>query len=137
MGYQPLQQIGDGRVGRPGGPGDEGDLGGGVGRPQFQQPVENQRGSLGVGGGPVGLAVVQTQVFRQRHQVVLGQGGQEYGSQVPGVVAMVAQVKPVGTQEAQVEGDVVAHHGKVAHEVGKLFNNLLKGRSALNLRRAD
>ena len=137
MGYQPFQQIGDGRVGDPGRPRDEGDLCGGVGRSQFQQPVENQRGSLGVGGGPVGLAVVQPQVFRQRDQVVLGQGGQEYGGQIPGVVAVVAQVKPVRTQEAQVESDVVAHHRKVANEVSELFNNLLKSRCALNLRRAD
>ena len=104
---------------------------------RLQQPVKHQRRNLGVGAGPVRLAVVNPEMPRQRRQVVLRQRGQKYGRQIPGIVAAVGQRQPVRTQKAQVKRHIVADDGQVAHEIGELPRHLVKGGRPLNLRRRD
>ena len=137
MGDQPFQQVGDGGVGGAGGAGDERHLGGGMAGPGFQQAVEYQRGDFGVGAGPVRLAVVQAEIGRQRGQVVFGNGGQEYGRQVPSIVVAVGEREMVGAQKAQVKGDVVADDGQLANEVRELICHPVERGRPFNLRRAD
>ena len=137
MGYQSLQQVGDGSVGCAGRAGDVGDLGGRVSAGDGQQAVEHQRSDLGIRAGAVGLTVVKAKAGGQCRQVVFRKGGQEYGRQIPRVVIAVGEREMVGPQKPDVESYVVADDGQIADEICELVSDLIEGRSAFDLCLAD
>ena len=99
--------------------------------------MEYQGGYFGVGAGPVGLAVVEAEMVGKGGEVVLGNSGQEYGSQVPGVVVPIRERQMMGLEKTEVEGDVVADDWQVADEVRKVVGDLVERGGAFDLGRAD
>ena len=134
---QPFQQVRDGSVGRPGCARDECHFRCRLAGGQREQPVEHPGSDFRVRAGPVGLAVVQTQVDGQRGEVIFRQRGQEYRRQIPRVVAAIGQRQVVGAQKSKIEGYVVTHDGQVADEAGELVGHLMERGGAFNLGRAD
>ena len=73
----------------------------------------------------------------EKPQGVLHRVGEQHGRQVPGVVRGIVDAQPVGSEESQVETDVVAHYRVFAYKLLHLRGDGAEERGAGNLAGRD
>ena len=81
----------------------------------------------------MGLRVARAEAVCKPLQRVLGQPGKQNVGQVPGVAARVTQRQAALGQETQVEGQVVADDGRLAHELCEGSKHRAEFRGAVDL----